>query len=77
VVRIPEPIDIHLLYMTAWVDENGLLQFRNDIYQRDAMLDKALVTRSPYPLPYLAADAGSTTLLKTPGFNDQNIEGAK
>ncbi|MGD8846968.1 MAG: L,D-transpeptidase family protein [Desulfobacteraceae bacterium] len=77
VVRIPEPINIHLLYMTAWVDENGLLQFRNDIYQRDAMLDKALVTRSPYPLPYLAADAGSTTLLKTPGFNDQNIEGAK
>jgi murein L,D-transpeptidase YcbB/YkuD len=59
VVRIPEPITIHLLYMTAWIDGNGLLQFRSDIYQRDAMLDKALVTRTPYPLPSLAADVES------------------
>ena len=41
-VRLPEPINIHILYLTAWVDEDGLLHFRNDIYGRDAKLDEAL-----------------------------------
>ena len=71
VVRIPDPITIHLLYMTAWVDGNGLLQFRSDIYQRDAMLDKALVTRTPYPLPSLAADVESTTIHNAGGLDFQ------
>jgi murein L,D-transpeptidase YcbB/YkuD len=26
---------VHLLYWTVWVDENGVLQFRDDIYGRD------------------------------------------
>jgi murein L,D-transpeptidase YcbB/YkuD len=51
VVRIPRPITLHLLYMTAWVDENGDLQFRNDIYGRDRKLNAALLKRRPYPLP--------------------------
>jgi L,D-transpeptidase YcbB len=51
VVRIPRPIALHLLYMTAWVDESGTLQFRNDIYGRDAKLNIALLKRRPYPLP--------------------------
>jgi L,D-transpeptidase YcbB len=50
-VRIPRPIAVHLLYMTAWVDENDTLQFRRDIYDRDCDLDAALLTRNPYPLP--------------------------
>lgn len=41
-VRLPEPINVHILYLTAWVDEDGLLHFRNDIYGRDAKLDEAL-----------------------------------
>jgi murein L,D-transpeptidase YcbB/YkuD len=41
-VRLPEPINIHILYLTAWVDEDGLLHFRNDIYGRDKKLDEAL-----------------------------------
>ena len=51
VVRIPRPIPLHLLYMTAWVDENDVLQFRNDIYDRDRDLNAALLKRTPYPLP--------------------------
>jgi L,D-transpeptidase YcbB len=50
-VRIPRPIVLHLLYMTAWVDENGNLQFRRDIYGRDCKLNAALLKRRPYPLP--------------------------
>jgi L,D-transpeptidase YcbB len=41
-VLIPHPLNVHFLYLTAWVDEEGLLQFRNDIYKRDPLLDKAL-----------------------------------
>ena len=41
-VRIPRPLNVHFLYLTAWVDDNGILQFRNDIYGRDKRLDEAL-----------------------------------
>ena len=56
VVRIPRPITVHILYMTAWVDENGILQFRNDIYDRDRILSAALLKRRPYPLPVTTSD---------------------
>ncbi len=41
-VRLKHPIRVHILYLTAWVDTNGLVQFREDIYNRDERLDKAL-----------------------------------
>jgi L,D-transpeptidase YcbB len=47
VVHIPQPLNVHLLYLTAWVDEDGVLQFRNDIYGRDKSLDEAL-RKKPY-----------------------------
>lgn len=34
-VAIPAPIPIHIVYMTAWVDHEGIIQFRQDIYNRD------------------------------------------
>jgi murein L,D-transpeptidase YcbB/YkuD len=42
-ITLPEPIKVHLLYWTAWVDEEGSLQFRNDIYGRDRKLEEALL----------------------------------
>ncbi len=42
VVRLQRPIPVHLLYWTAWSDENGMVFFREDIYERDAPLIKAL-----------------------------------
>ncbi|MGV1100395.1 L,D-transpeptidase family protein [Thiovibrio sp. JS02] len=38
-ISLPHPIDVHIVYMTAWVDRGGILQFRSDIYHRDMMPD--------------------------------------
>lgn len=37
-IAIPSPISIYIVYMTAWVDPEGIIQFRPDIYNRDAAL---------------------------------------
>lgn len=42
VVRLRRPMPVHLQYWTAWVDGRGRVQFREDIYQRDRALLKAL-----------------------------------
>ncbi len=54
IVRLSDPIPVYLLYMTAWKDEGGILQFRNDVYDRDRDLHNALQQRQPAPLPPLA-----------------------
>jgi L,D-transpeptidase YcbB len=41
-VYLPEPIDIHVQYWTAWVDGGGQVQFRDDVYRYDPMLELAL-----------------------------------
>jgi L,D-transpeptidase YcbB len=46
-VRLPEPIPLHLLYWTAWVEDDGLIHFRNDIYGRDKRLSEALRKEPP------------------------------
>ena len=41
-VLLPEPIPIMLLYWTAGVDEDGIMRFKTDIYERDPALLEAL-----------------------------------
>lgn len=41
-VRLDTPTPIHILYWTAWVDKNGVMQFRKDLYERDKSLYDAL-----------------------------------
>lgn len=48
-IKIPDPIEVYILYWTAWVDENGTVQFRNDIYGRDKPLAEALEEKPPRP----------------------------
>ncbi|MBA4395455.1 MAG: hypothetical protein C0407_18040, partial [Desulfobacca sp.] len=42
VVMLPDPINVLIFYGTAWVDREGVIQFRNDIYRIDEI---------PYELP--------------------------
>ncbi len=41
-VDLPEPVPVYLLYFTAWVEPNGTVQFRNDIYNHDVRLERLL-----------------------------------
>jgi len=48
-VRLLNPIPVHLLYWTAWVDEGGSVHFWDDIYGRDELLDRAFREKPPSP----------------------------
>jgi negative regulator of sigma E activity len=50
--------------MTAWMDDQGKLQFREDIYDRDGALDEALQQRNPYLPPGLNEGAAVVTAPK-------------
>jgi len=41
-ILLSDPMNIHILYWTAWVDKNGTVNFRDDIYGRDRQLNIAL-----------------------------------
>lgn len=43
VIKLKDPIPVHLTYLTAWVNKDGSVHFRRDIYDRDTVLAKALV----------------------------------
>jgi len=47
VVSLRKPLNVHLLYWTAWRAEDGRAQFRQDIYLRDAALYRALEEQAP------------------------------
>jgi murein L,D-transpeptidase YcbB/YkuD len=36
-VWLPEPVPVHIQYWTAWVEDDGSLQFRNDLYGYDRL----------------------------------------
>ena len=41
-VNLAEPLPVHLTYRSAWIDENGVEQFRGDVYGRDRKIANAL-----------------------------------
>jgi murein L,D-transpeptidase YcbB/YkuD len=41
-VKLKKPVPVFITYYTAWVDENGLLNFRDDIYNHDEKLARKM-----------------------------------
>lgn len=41
-VALPDPVRVYVLYWTAFVGDDGEVQFRRDVYERDAELAAAL-----------------------------------
>ncbi len=49
-LKLEEPLPVYFVYFTAWVDEEGTLQQRPDIYGRDARTAQAMGERAGSPL---------------------------
>jgi murein L,D-transpeptidase YcbB/YkuD len=60
-VALSRPVPIHLVYFTAWVDEGGVLQLRDDVYGWDAKLAAALAAGYETAAPSPALSARSTS----------------
>lgn len=45
-VRLKKPVPVIIMYYTAWVDEKGLLNFRDDIYGHDEDLERKMFSGS-------------------------------
>jgi murein L,D-transpeptidase YcbB/YkuD len=48
-VALKQPLPVYILYMTAWIDPHGAVQFREDIYGHDEKQQKLLPLLSPPP----------------------------
>jgi len=45
-VTITKPIPVLIAYFTSWVDKNGKINFRNDLYKRDSRLANMIIENS-------------------------------
>ncbi|HYL06171.1 MAG TPA: L,D-transpeptidase family protein [Thermoanaerobaculia bacterium] len=46
-IRLRRPLPVHILYQTAWVDPDGTLELRPDVYGHDSWLAAALAAETP------------------------------
>ncbi len=44
-VTLPKTIPVFIVYFTSWVDKNGMLNFRNDIYGHDNKMSEKLFVK--------------------------------
>jgi murein L,D-transpeptidase YcbB/YkuD len=50
-VKLKEKVPVFIIYYTAWVDQNGLLNFRDDVYGHDTELMARMFNSASVPDP--------------------------
>jgi L,D-transpeptidase YcbB len=58
-ISLNEHVPVHLVYITAFADNNGVVHFIKDVYKQDRRLDNALKKR-PYQFCKLIIDGGTS-----------------
>ncbi|MCB1055472.1 MAG: L,D-transpeptidase family protein [Acidobacteria bacterium] len=58
-LRLPEAIPVQLVYMTAWVSGDGVVEFYDDVYEQDPALEAAVAEWDPRPVAALARTEGA------------------
>jgi hypothetical protein len=48
-LNLPSPIPINIVYVTAWVDSEGTVQFRPNIYNRKVYSEEEIIVDTPAP----------------------------
>jgi murein L,D-transpeptidase YcbB/YkuD len=48
-VKLKNPVPVFIIYYTAWVDNEGRLNFRDDVYRHDAELVKKMFVPAAAP----------------------------
>jgi murein L,D-transpeptidase YcbB/YkuD len=46
-ISLSRPLPVHILYWTAWVDGDGTVELRRDVYGHDVRLEEALAAEPP------------------------------
>jgi len=58
-IPLSKPVPVAFIYVTGWVDPEGLVQFRSDLYRRDPAVILAARPESCAPPPAALAQRGS------------------
>jgi L,D-transpeptidase YcbB len=69
-VYLPESITVHVQYWTSWVENDGAVNFRDDIYGYDPVLERALAIR--LPVPVFPAEASKQLVKEIRGATAKN-----
>ena len=74
-IRFPTPIPVHITYQTAFVDDSGQLQIRDDLYGRDARLLTALKEdrrQAEIPIARVQTNQGRPPVRLPPGYGNDS-----
>ncbi|WP_410288316.1 murein L,D-transpeptidase [Desulfosarcina sp.] len=72
-VVLDNPIPVHLVYFTTWVDGDGTVQFREDIYGKD-QLHQAAISQRAADLIFCSDDAEKGHLLAAGAAVDKAVQ---
>ena len=76
-INFPRPIPVHLTYQTAFVDQNGKLQFRADVYGRDARMIAILKNARERRVAYIPVAACAEHFVEARAHAGRHVPGRR